>query len=64
MGVGSKGCLSYKDMLWPVALTKYQNTAAVWASFRGELAEEGVYVSSMLSPPKPAKDLMRTPYGS
>jgi hypothetical protein len=64
MGVGSKGCLSYSDMLWPVTLTKYQKTAAVWVSFRGELAEDGVYVSSMLSLPKPAKDLMCTPYTS
>lgn len=61
IGIGSNGCLSYRDMLWPVTLTKYQNTAAVLVSFRGELSEEGVYASRMLSLAGPANDRMPTP---
>lgn len=51
-------------MLWPVTFTKYQNTAAVWVSFKGELSEDGVYVSSTLSSVRPANDLTPTPYRS
>jgi hypothetical protein len=51
-------------MLWPVTLTKCQNTAAVRVSLRGELSEEGVYASRMLSSAELANDRMPTPYKS
>ena len=57
----SNGCLSYMEMLGAVTLTKYQNIAAVCASFKGELVEDGMYVSRTFSFTNPAKDRIFVP---
>jgi len=48
-------------MLGPVMLTKYQKIAAVWGSLRGELVDDGIYVSRIFPTPGIEKLRSRIP---